>query len=90
MVSFKEALKEAKYVNIFTNSAFTYHVQRELGAWVRNGWRTATGGAPKHEDLVKELLELLNQPKQLAVKVVFMPKVPQSTRIFFIKVLHKN
>lgn len=38
---------------------------------MRNGWRTATGGASKHEDVVKELPEVLNQPKKLAViKVV--------------------
>lgn len=56
LVTLQEAFKEARNqdVNIFPDSAFTYHlVHRDLGAWMRTGWRTATGGASKHEDVVK-------------------------------------
>lgn len=75
-VAIKEALKEAKNrdVTIFMDSAFIYHVvHRDLGAWMRNGWKTATGVASKHEGVVKPMVklpELLNQPKQLgSIKV---------------------
>lgn len=42
-------------------------VHRDLGAWLRNGWKTAAGVAPWHEDLVKEILKVIQSLTRLAV-----------------------
>lgn len=61
-------LVEGHNVNIYTDSAFVYHVvHRDLGAWQRNNWTTATGGKPRHLDLLQELAQVINTPKSVAV-----------------------
>lgn len=70
LVALQEELRRSpgETVNIFTDSAFTYFVvHRDLGGWVRNGWKTATGDSPKHEEVVQCIFELLSAPAQLAV-----------------------
>lgn len=59
---------EDKCVNIYTDLAFAYHViHRDLGSWLRNDWKTAGGGLPKHEDILKEILLRLPRPEKLAI-----------------------
>lgn len=51
------------------DSAYCYFVvHRDLGSWVRNGWKTAAGGPPKkHKDLARGILKALGGRKRLAV-----------------------
>lgn len=54
---------KVRHANIYTDSAFTYYVvHTDLGSWIRNGWKTAKRGAPKHEDLLREVLLALCLP----------------------------
>lgn len=64
-----EALKLAKgkRVNIYTDSAYAFgaaHV--ELSQWKRAGFVTAGNQPIKHEEEMRELAEVLMQPKEVA------------------------
>ena len=57
-------IAKGRHANIYTDSVFTYYVAHgDLGIWVRTGWKTAPGGAPKHEDFLREILLALSLPK---------------------------
>ena len=58
------------YVNIFTDSAYSYHVVRSYGpVWKRRGYMTTAGTTISHQTIIKEILETCKNisPNSVAV-----------------------
>lgn len=58
------------YVNIFTDSAYSYHVVRSYGpVWKRCGYLTTAGTPISHQTIIKEILETCKNisPNSVAV-----------------------
>ncbi|XP_039978810.1 uncharacterized protein LOC120787181 [Xiphias gladius] len=65
-----EALKwaEGKVVNIYTDSAYVVGaIHVEMPQWLRAGFVTASGIPIKHEKAMKDLLEVLQLPKEVGI-----------------------
>ncbi|XP_068999724.1 protein NYNRIN-like isoform X1 [Embiotoca jacksoni] len=70
VVALIEALKSApgQKVNIYTDSAYAVHAaQVDLGQWIRAGFRTASQTPIKHEEEMRELVDALQLPEEVAI-----------------------
>lgn len=59
------------YVNIFTDSAYSYHVVRSYGpVWKRRGYMTTAGTPISHQIIIKEIPEFLKRARTFHLTVL--------------------
>lgn len=61
-------LAEGHSVNIYTDSAYAYKtVIISLAGWIRNGFKLVDGSPVKHEPLIRQLIDAVQMPTELAI-----------------------